>query len=118
MARFIATNMAATGLRPPPPPPPISNVREWLEPEVKLQDTIPSKSQAIPEPPMDIVDQGMPLPPPPPDISELMTSDDITETNDQRVMVMVSSNCKVKCLMTRKTHKIMYVPFNRVQFQM
>ncbi|XP_034240387.1 cyclin-dependent kinase 12-like [Thrips palmi] len=80
MARFIATNIAATGLRPP-----VSNVTGWFETEVKPHDK-PSNSQAIPGPPPDIIDHGMPLPPPPPDISELMTPEEIKETKSQREM--------------------------------
>lgn len=82
MARFIATNIAATGLRPP-----VSNVTGWFDAGVKPPD-IPGNIQAIPEPPPVIVDHGMPLPPPPPDISELMTPEEIKETKSQREMVL------------------------------
>lgn len=82
MARFIATNIAATGLRPP-----VTNIAAWFDPGVKPQDVIPSKSPPTPEPP-DIGDRGMPLPPPPPDISELMTPEEIKETRTQQEMVI------------------------------
>lgn len=76
MARFIATNIAATGLRPP----------GWFETGINRQDILPSNSHAVPEPPVDILDRGMPLPPPPPDISELMTAEEIRETKSHEEM--------------------------------
>lgn len=84
MARFIATNMAATGLLPTS----VAAVRGWLEPENKTNNISPSKViQIRPEPPEDLLERGMPLPPPPPDISELMTADEIKETGSQTEIV-------------------------------
>ncbi|KAK3908342.1 MAGE-like protein 2 [Frankliniella fusca] len=81
MARFIATNIAATGLRPP-----ISD-RGWFDAGLKARDTAP-QSFPIEEPSAEAIRQGMgmPLPPPPPDISELMTAEEIKETDALRNM--------------------------------
>ena len=78
MARFIATNMAATGLLPSS----VAAVRGWLQPENKPKETAPSKVVEVRT--ESILDHGMPIPPPPPDISELMTAD---ETGSQTKMV-------------------------------
>lgn len=77
MERFIATNMAATGLIPPP----LTDVRSWYEAEMKAQASSPSSQSVAAEMPVDEMQGGMPLPPPPPDISELMSGDDMKGPN-------------------------------------